>query len=405
MWKAQRSKRRGRWYGQVIWSGAGPKVSATLGYLDEHGDPEEVWDRVKASCADAPTPDRIVVTVDDHHGVLPTDPVAIKDAIKAWVLDDTSSFVTATTEQWAAEDAQRKIDAGDYASLTLREYHARVWAPVRERDYPGSWKREQRLWPPILKGLGGVKMGNLDATRWHLWIESQTTWGTTMRRLAKNAYRVCLKHAVSIGVLDAIHPMPTIVHANKRERDPRPFTMDEIERILAVMEPRDRAMTCVGIHQCLRPAELYRLRWEDITWAERLLHVHGTKTDASDRVSPIMPASMDVLRGWWEDNERPTHGVIFQPKGKDTPLKAWRFKLKYACMAAGIEGGKERAYPYLLRHTGACLHAVNGLPKILVASLGGWKMDSTVLETAYQQVGGKTARALLDQWLATKGAA
>ncbi len=204
-WKLQRARRKTKtrdgWYCQVIWyAGSKRSMSVTLGWLDDHGDEDEVFARWKARVVAAPGINSIVTSV-GADGVLPTDPEAVKRAIKRWITDDSEDLVSAVLAAESSRAADAALKSGDYGSLPLRDYCQRVWFPIRKRDNRGSWKREESRWNAILGVLGHHKLSQLTAIRWHLFLESQTTWGPTSKRLAQNAYRVLLKHAVNLEIL------------------------------------------------------------------------------------------------------------------------------------------------------------------------------------------------------------
>jgi integrase/recombinase XerD len=162
---------------------------------------------------------------------------------------------------------------------------------------------------------------------------------------------------------------------------PSPLSIEELQRLLEASSPKHRAMWAAAAGQGLRPGELNRIRWEDIHFEGRTLHVRGTKTEEADAVVPLTPLAHRELLSWWLREGQPTVGMTFQSRnGAAYGDQGWKKALKEAARAAGIE---RRVYPYLLRDSFATIAWGAGIPLDLARRVMRHTAKSRVLEEVY----------------------
>lgn len=141
-----------------------------------------------------------------------------------------------------------------------------------------------------------------------------------------------------------------------------------------------RALFGFAIGQGLRPGEAAMLRWEDIDWDKRTVHIRGGKTEDSDAVVPLLPLAEDPLRALWEKRGRPSSGPAFTWNGK--PVKEWKKSWRTTCKNAGIT---RRVFPYLARYTFATLALASGANPEAVRHMMRHTHRSTILEHVYSK--------------------
>jgi len=78
------------------------------------------------------------------------------------------------------------------------------------------------------------------------------------------------------------------------KKAPRPYLPEEIERLLAVLEPRHADVLRVYLETGLRLSELASLRWADVDLGARALTVRGTKA-GRDRTIPLSGTVAAIL--------------------------------------------------------------------------------------------------------------
>jgi len=167
-----------------------------------------------------------------------------------------------------------------------------------------------------------------------------------------------------------------IPYAKRPRRVPIVLSQNETRRLIEAADKiRDRALIMVGYAAGLRVSEIVNLRIEDIDSDRMMLHVRQGKGD-KDRLVPLSPALLDVLRRWWrtfkpttwlfpgEDGKRPLHPVTVRNIVRDAAKRA---KIR------------KRVTPHTLRHTFATHLLETGVDvKTVQALLGHHRLSSTM---------------------------
>ena len=421
-WRLQSTKRvKGR-YWQAVWGRGKGATTITLGYLSELDaamsrerigfmarpgvlgvegandftlEEQEAHMQALEGCqapAEGTGLTRASLAEQDGTGRLVLPPT--KEAMRAHALSHlTRVGLLVVLEEVSKDETTLRIARGDFEGLTLGEFYRQVWDPLRKnRIAESSYKSEKRLWPAILRGLGGVKLSELTTARWVGFLDEQETWGGRTRALAQNAYKCALVHAVHLQAVVAVHSFPRIQGARKPTRPkPQPLT---IEEALAVVKNASslmhRALFGYAIGQGVRPGEARILRWEDIDWENESVHIRGKKTRESDSTVPLMPLAQEHLLTWWTKCEKPTEGPVFLWRGK--PFRDWKTSWKTACKNAGIDPKKRRLFPYLARHSFATLALASGANDAAVRGMMRHSWRSTILEHAYEHLSNEQLR-------------
>lgn len=276
-------------------------------------------------------------------------------------------------------------------AMTLRDFVDGVWAQERCKQ-AATWGRERGWWDRhLLPALGDLRLCDLSTQRWSGALAGLTQCGGRSKAIAQVAYRTALKHAASLGWIEAVHPFPVIVGSTKRTLlPPEPPTMPEVAAFLnAVSSPRDRAMFGLQFGQGLRPAEVLPVRWEDIDWRRARLHVRGTKNALAEGVVALTRLSVSELSPWWEAAGKPAAGLCFpsQRPGKagaelaTYPTRSFRV----AADASGLNALRQRAlFPYIARHAFATIAAMSGVDRAATRRMMRHSTTSTILESAYE---------------------
>jgi integrase len=131
---------------------------------------------------------------------------------------------------------------------------------------------------------------------------------------ANSALRVlrrALRLAEQWGVLEAAPAISLLPGERHRERV---VTLDEEAKYLDAAPEPVKSIAAVLADTGLRPDECYRLRWENITWANgtngTLLVTHG-KTGAARRGLYLTPRVRFILETRWEFAGKPTEGWVW----------------------------------------------------------------------------------------------
>jgi integrase len=157
----------------------------------------------------------------------------------------------------------------------------------------------------------------------------------------------------------------------RKHRDhQRYLTVEELRRILAACNPRDKALFLCVYELALRASEPGCLRWEDLKGGR--IHVRrGKGSDPGEfAVSKQLQDAIGAL-------PQPHDGPIFPGRGSGTGLSRFGVSALWiaACRRAGIS---ERAwYPHILKHS-RCTHLADaGVAQKVRMHIAGWRSSGT----------------------------
>ncbi|MCB9681850.1 MAG: site-specific integrase [Alphaproteobacteria bacterium] len=369
-WTIQRSQRKAGWYYQAV----GPnRRTVTLGYLS---DEEATWARENAAYWTEANPRLFDLDNKQVKLALVSNPSEGADAIAA--------FEQASTN--------RKVDEGDYSSMTLREYVEAVWQPIRATEVAANTSRTENrwAWPKILAVLGDTPIERLDAVRWSRFLATLDGLSGQGKVKVQNTYRCALKHMVEVGARKEAHAFRPIKGSGKPATEAaEALSVGEVARLLDnASTPMHRCLYGVAFGNGLRPGEVTRIRWEDVDLHARTLHVRGTKNRHADHVVPMTDATHDELSRWWRNEGEPTAGPCFLWRGKQ--IGVWEYGFFDALKRAGLyldaNGNRRKITPYSARYTFATLGVVHGVPDGVMRSAMRHTYKSAVLERTYQRL-------------------
>jgi integrase len=150
------------------------------------------------------------------------------------------------------------------------------------------------------------------------------------------------------------------------------FTVDQLQKILAIAEEPWRTLFCILAMDGLRAGEVLGLQWDDIDFERQLLHIRRSawygqlqtaKGEASETVLPIPEALLSVLKEYrlrWKPNPR---GLLFVTRNGRPPSsnKVVEYRLRTILDALGIP----RCGLHAFRHSHSALLLDSGAtPKV-----------------------------------------
>ncbi|MGM0608982.1 MAG: tyrosine-type recombinase/integrase [Candidatus Muiribacteriota bacterium] len=170
-------------------------------------------------------------------------------------------------------------------------------------------------------------------------------------------------------------------------REKKPFSKDEIFRIIENVPEKMRAFFAIGFFTGMRTGELIGLKWDDINWQDQTITVHRSrregietvpKTKNSIREVDILDALLPYLEAHRELANESSEYIFTTSKGQPfntcSKIAAWYWKptLKQCDI--------EYRNLYQMRHTFASLMISNGEDILWVAQMLGHKDASMTLE-------------------------
>lgn len=170
--------------------------------------------------------------------------------------------------------------------LLLRDWVA-AWLPTRHDLRATTWVRlEVTMNRQVLPRFGGTSLNDIangDVRRWVVELMDSGLSAATTRK-AVFALRQALEAAIADQRLvynaAAAVPLPM-----ERAKPPRYLSQAEVERLVAEVPPRDRALVLVGAYAGLRWGEAAGLRRRNIDPLRSRIRVTGTAVELRGQVT------------------------------------------------------------------------------------------------------------------------
>jgi integrase len=328
-----------------------------------------------------------------------TDPRG--DAHESWVVDYRDGAGKRRMKTFAkkrdadAFQARAKVEVregvhvADSATVTVAEAGA-LWltsceARGLERATIDSYRQALRF--HIEPHIGRLKLSQLSAPTIRRFEDALRAGedgkprSAAMVRKVRGALSIMLGDAMERGVVNrnvarelrARRTGGTDRKQEKRQRGklkpgvgiPLPSEIAAILRAAEQMTPRRHAMLVTAIFTGLRASELRGLRWADVDFDRRELHVRQRadrynaigrpKSAAGERAIPVPPMALNVLRRWRLACPASDLGLVFPTaRGTVTQLADLSTRgLVPACIAAGVvnaDGSAKYTGLHSLRH-------------------------------------------------------
>jgi len=157
----------------------------------------------------------------------------------------------------------------------------------------------------------------------------------------------------------------------------QPFSLDEVQRILARVRPDFRPYYTVRFFTGMRTGEIDGLSWENVDFGARLIHIHQslvrgkigpTKTSGSYRTIAMSQRVYDALREQWEYSGEKSTFVFCARNGEPLNHRNVTRRVWYPLLSH-LE--LEERNPYQTRHTAATLWLAAGeSPEWIARQLG-----------------------------------
>lgn len=157
--------------------------------------------------------------------------------------------------------------------------------------------------------------------------------------------------------------------SSRRTRKLVLVTIEQYQRLLALLPHHCRVMVILAMCLGLRVSEILGLRWEDVDLEKRSLqvrrsvvsgHAEATKTETSEDELPLHPELVEVLREWREA-ELPVSGWLFGNLDTGMPYHADTMRQRHLNRAAAQIGLPKLGW-HAFRHTYRARLAERGLP-------------------------------------------
>lgn len=191
--------------------------------------------------------------------------------------------------------------------------------------------------------------------------------------------RQALKDAFHEELIDS-NPMDRFRYLAPETREPKPFTLSEIEAILKLLEGQERNLIQFAFWSGLRTSELIALRWEDVDFERDKLFVRKavvrgiektTKTSSGQRTVELQPDARAALNEQLKLNH--TAQRVFHDPRTNKPWSGDHIIRKRVWIPALKAANIEYRNPYQTRHTFASMLLMDGHNPIWLAAQMGHK--------------------------------
>jgi integrase len=243
---------------------------------------------------------------------------------------------------------------------SLIEHYRAEKMPLRAMTRQGynTWLNQY-----ILPHWGGRSIQNLQARPVDQWLKSLPLSPKSKVHI-RGMIRILWDYAMYRGdVAVARNPMElvTIHGASKRVRPKRSLSVEEFRQLCNTLEGPYNTLARICISLGLRISAALALRWSDVNWKDSTLNVErgivhqrvdSVKTQESQRVMPIDPELLDVLRLARRMSQFSQEGDwIFA-----SPVQLGRLPLSYPGVWQALKKAAERAgighlSSHVFRHT------------------------------------------------------
>ena len=295
------------------------------------------------------------------------------------------------------------------AQMSLGKYLDQWLSSISGSVQPGTLQQYTQIaYQHVVPRLGHIKLKDLRPDQIQQLYKEKLDAGRSARTVLMThaVLRRALKQAVRLGIIGR-NPVDAVTRPKFHRKEMQTLTDTQVRSlILAAKGTRYEALFWMAVATGLRQGELLGLRWSDLNWKTRRLHVQrqlqreqGTglvftqpKSAAGRRVIALGEPTINVLRrhlglldqarqqagARWQD-----HDLIF-PSAQGTP---WDHRNVYKYFKRYMEkaGLPHDIRFHDLRHTAATLMLQQGVnPKIVQERLG--HADITLTLNTYSHV-------------------
>lgn len=212
---------------------------------------------------------------------------------------------------------RREIKSGDHDQrssrrlLTLGQlvehYKQRELAPDNERktySTKSTYQGYLRKW--IVPHWGPFTLSSIRAIEVECWLE-KLPLARASRAKIRNVMSVLFNHARRYDLFDR-NPIILVRQSAKRRTIPEVLSVDEIKRLIAALNIRERTLVLVAVGTGLRQSELFALKWKDVDFVKGEMSVTRSivnqvvgpcKTEASQKPVPLDAYLVQALQEWF----------------------------------------------------------------------------------------------------------
>jgi integrase len=194
------------------------------------------------------------------------------------------------------------------------------------------------------------------------------------------------------------NPIQWVRQSAKRRAAPDVLTSSETKNLLASLRLRERTLVMLAVTTGLRRSELFALKWKDVDFENKQLHVTRSivdrvvgacKTESSQKPVPAHDGLIEVLRGWHHQTpyQSPESWVFASPQNEGRrPYLAQQIMRHHILPVARRLGIAKRIGWHTFRHTYSTLLRSTGAELKIMQELLRHSTIRVTLDTYTQAV-------------------
>lgn len=271
---------------------------------------------------------------------------------------------------------RKAFDTGRH--YTIHDY-SNIWFKQKQRNWSHTTIRgyTQKYNSYIKPNWGHLKLNEFKASMFDEWASESELSGKSINE-ARNVLNQIFKRAFFDGVIDQ-NPVERIERYKQETIEPKPFTNEEINRILNALQSPYKEFYQFAFYTGLRTGELLGLRWEDVDIENRVAHIRvnitsgkekAPKTAGSIRTVELHELAVKALSSIKSSEFSDLKRVFIDPK----TMKDYKYAdglRKYVWKPALEKAQVLYRYPYQCRHTYASMMLSSGKNPMWVAKQMG----------------------------------
>ena len=237
----------------------------------------------------------------------------------------------------------------------LREYLVRERDRIAQSTY---YNYETRIYKHLIPAFGQLSLAQLTAEDVRIWCQMQDLSGKSLNNILI-PLRSILTDAYQAGMIDR-NPLDRIKAYPVQRREPHPFTVIEVRRILKALNRRSKEIRLyfqLAFATGLRTSELLALSWDDIDLENLRLffskawvrgQMKSPKTAAGRRTVDLNILAIKALKALFAYRSK---GRVFLNPITGEPWQSEQMLRKSYWYPALDAAGVMRRNPYQTRHT------------------------------------------------------
>lgn len=273
----------------------------------------------------------------------------------------------------------KKLQANSSDHLTI-EQALIDWLRRTQAKCEKSTIRDYRsvVYHHLIPAFGQLTVGELNSTTIKNWLSK-----LDCSNKRKNNILIPLRQLYDDLFTDEVidkNPLERIKNLSVRTREPEPFHLEEISRILDQLQGQERNLIQFAFWSGLRTSELIALNWKDVDLEKGCIYIRTakvmgsikqTKTTAGMRTVNLEPEAKAALEDQLQYTKQA--GTVFHDSRKNKPWESDRAIRRLVWIPALKRAGIKYRNPYQTRHTFASMLLSRGENPLKVAQQMGHK--------------------------------